>query len=321
MLLFLTLLAVIGLYLLGPKVKVDTRYTVPELPEDLDQYLHRTENICGDITPGAEKIIHWANPEQKNKTRFAFVYFHGFSATRQEAMPVPELVAKHFNCNIFYTRLTGNGRGSEAVANGTVNSWVNDASEAMEIARRIGEQTIVIGCSTGATIAWWTVCQKTFTAQTAALIFFSPNFGTADPRGTLLTIRWGRQLAEAIAGKYREGIVHSDTHSKYWATRYPTRALLPMMGMVKLARKIKPSLWEKPAFIVYSPYDDTVDPLQIQKFYQKLTSRKRILEIDDPSAPSQHVIVGDILAPQNTDRVTVAIIDFIQDDVLTEPLK
>ena len=132
-------------------------------------------------------------------------------------MPVPDLVAKHFNCNIYYARLTGNGRSADAVALGTVNRWVNDASEAMAIARRIGHKTILIGCSTGASLGWWTAMQKDFSDQTAALIFFSPNFGTADPRGTLLTIRWGKILAEAIIGKNRKSEPVSEAHEKYWA--------------------------------------------------------------------------------------------------------
>lgn len=313
---FLCLLAVTVFYLAGSKVKVDTNYSVPDLPADLDQYLADSENRFTDITPGTEKAICWADPLRKQKTKISFVYLHGFSATRQEAMPVPQLVADHFNCNIYYTRLTGNGRCADAVAEGTVNTWVNDASEAMAIAREIGEKTIIIGCSTGATLGWWTAHQEDFLSQTEAMVFFSPNFGLADTRGTLLTIRWGRQLAEAIIGKYRESEPVSEVHEKYWAMRYPTRALLPMMGLVKVARRITPSLWKKPICIVYSPYDDTVDANKIQKFYQKLTSRKRILEIDNPKAPSQHVIVGDILAPENTEHVTEAIIDFIETDVL-----
>lgn len=316
MITFLCLFAVIVLYLAGPKVTIDTRYTTPDLPDDLDAYLHDSEAQFDDVTPGAEKIIHWADPVNKEKTPLAFIYLHGFSATRQEAMPVPELVAQHFNSNIYYTRLTGNGRSDDAMAEGTVNTWVNDASEALAIARRIGHRTIIIGCSTGASIGWWAACQDDFKAQTSALVFFSPNFGLADTRGSLLAVRWGKQLARAALGEYRESEPYSEAHEKYWALRYPTKALLPMMGMVKTARRIKATHCNKPIFIVYSPYDDTVDANKIQKFYQKLKSRKRILEIDDPDAPSQHVIVGDILAPQNTNRVTAAVIDFIENDVL-----
>ena len=89
-----------------------------------------------------------------------------------------------------------------------------------------------------------------------------------------------------------------------------------MMGMVKVARRSEPSLCNQPVFVAYSPYDDTVSASKIQQFCQRLTCRKRILEIDAPDDLSQHVIVGDILAPQNNRRVTDAVIDFIETDVL-----
>ena len=310
------LLLFVVVYLCGSKVSVDTSYTVPDLPADLDEYLKIAEARFSDITPGAEKVIHWAHSD-KRKTPIAFLYFHGFSATRQESMPVPEDVARHFGCNIFYTRLTGNGRSDDAMVNGTVNTWVNDASEAMAIASEIGERTVIIGCSTGATLAWWISNQEPFIKQTAALVFMSPNFGTADPRGTLLTARWGRQLAEAIIGDYREGEAVSETHARYWSVRYPTRALLPMMGMVKVARRIKPALCKRPVLILYSPYDDTVDARKIQKFYRKLPCVKNIIAIDNPHASSQHVIVGDILSPQNNQLATDSIIDFLEENTFT----
>ena len=316
MLLVAFLLFIVVLYLVGPKVSVDTSYTIPDLPEDLNTYLQNQEARFDDVTDGTEKVIHWANPSTKEKTPLAFVYFHGFSATRQETMPVPELIAKHFNSNIYYTRLTGNGRSSDAMALGSVNRWVNDASEALTIAKRIGDRTIIIGSSTGASLGWWASCQKNFQPQIASLVFFSPNFGTADTRGTLLTIRWGKQLAKAIIGDYRETEAYSEAHAKYWTLRYPTEALLPMMGMVKVARRSEPSLCNQPVFVAYSPYDDTVSASKIRQFCQRLTCRKRILEIDAPDDLSQHVIVGDILAPQNNRRVTDAVIDFIETDVL-----
>lgn len=192
MLFYFFLLAVVLVYLAGPKVSIDTSYTIPALPDDLDQYLEQSESRFDDLTPGTEKIIHWADPQQKNKTPIAFVYFHGFSATRQETMPVPDLVAQHFHSNIFYTRLTGNGRTADAVAEGTVNTWVNDASEAMAIAKRLGNKTIVIGCSTGASLGWRTACQEDFSPQTEALVFFSPQ---------LRTRRYQRNTADKKVGQ------------------------------------------------------------------------------------------------------------------------
>lgn len=310
-----SILLIAVVYLAGPRVSLDTDFTLPVLPPDLDNYLHQSEGGCNDIAEGAEKTIHWANSETKEKTPFAFVYFHGFSATRQESMPVPEQIAEHFNSNIFYTRLTGNGRSDEAMAQGSVNSWINDASEAMAIAAQIGHRTIIIGSSTGASLGWWIANQPTFASQIEALVFFSPNFGLAKFGDGLLAGPWGKQLARIILGKYYETEVMSPEHLKYWSTRYPTESLLPMMGLVKLATRFNPDNFKKPVFIAYSPHDDTVDAKKIKHFYEQLPGPKEALVIDEVDATSQHVICGDILAPQNTKRATASITAFLDSEL------
>ena len=303
-------LAFVGYF--GPRVALDTHFGIPELPDDLDAYLLDDEARHADITPGAEKKIAWADPELKNKTRFAFVYLHGFSATRQESMPVPGDIARHFESNIYYARLTGNGRSDDAMAKGSVNKWINDAAQALAIADRIGDQTIIIGCSTGASLGWWIAHQQAFRKQIHSLVFLSPNFGVADPRAGILLWPWGAQIAKAITGEYRESEPVSPEHEKYWACRYPTESLLPMMGMVKLTEDHSPKQTPFPVHVTYSPYDDTVNASKIRSFYDQLSSTKEALVIDQPEAASQHVIVGDILAPQNNDRVTGSIIAFIE---------
>lgn len=310
--LFALILLLLGVVLaLGPRVSLDTRFTVPELPDDLDHYLSKAESRFPDITPGAEKHIEWLDPLRKQKTPYAFVYLHGFSATRQESVPVPGDIARHFNSNIFYTRLAGNGRSDDAMARGSVNRWINDASEAMAIAQRIGERTIIIGCSTGASLGWWIAHQTQFKNTIDALVFFSPNFGVRDRRANILLLPWGAQIAEAITGKYRESESSSEAHGMYWACRYPTRALLPMMGMVKLAANYPASEARLPTYILYSPHDDTVDAEAIKAFYQQLPGVKHAQIIDDPNAESQHVIIGDILSPKNNKAVTDEVISFL----------
>ena len=283
-----------------------------ELPDDLDAYLRDSEARFVDITPGAEKVIGWADEEVKARTEICFVYLHGFSATRQESAPVPGNIARRFNSNIYYTRLAGNGRSDDALAQGTVNKWVNDIAEALAIASKIGNRTVLIGCSTGASLAWWAAHQPEFDDQIDAMIFLSPNFGVADPRARLLLQPWGGQLARLIVGKYRESEPVSEAHAKYWTNCYPVQALLPMMGMVELATQYLPSATRIPLHITYSRYDDTVSVAQIRKFCAALPDHCEVLELVQPEGASQHVIVGDILAPENNAKVEASVVAFLE---------
>jgi len=88
------------------------------------------------------------------------------------------------------------------------------------------------------------------------------------------------------------------------------------MAMVKLADNYPASAGDIPMFFLYSNLDTTVDASLISKFYQNLKSKKSALVIDEPEAASKHVLVGDILAPQNNAAVTKAAIEFIEE--LTE---
>lgn len=51
----------------------------------------------------------WAELVHKSKTKYAFVYLHGFSASEKEGHPVHRNIAKHFNANLYLARLQGHG--------------------------------------------------------------------------------------------------------------------------------------------------------------------------------------------------------------------
>ena len=110
-----------------------------------------TERQIADLRPGLEKSIIWAG-KPNHRTRYAIVYIHGFSASKEELRPVPDLIAAHLGANIFYSRLTGHGRTAEAMREANVSAWNQDLAEAFEIGTMIGDQVIILSCSTGGTL-------------------------------------------------------------------------------------------------------------------------------------------------------------------------
>jgi len=113
-------LLIVG-FLSGPRVAIDTTLQPVTLPADLDQYLTAAEARFSDITPGTEKTIVWAG-EVGRRTPLSIVYLHGFSATRQETVPLPAQVAARLQANLFATRFTGHGRSGAAMLEGSVNA-------------------------------------------------------------------------------------------------------------------------------------------------------------------------------------------------------
>lgn len=307
----LLLCALIALYLVGPKVEIDTAIHRVVLPDDLDEYLARSEAGLDDIVPGAEKKIIWSG-QVGVKTPLSVVYLHGFSACRQETAPLAEYVAKDLGANLYYDRFTGHGRSNEALASVSVNALVNDAWEAVEIGSRIGEQVVVIGHSTGGSAATW-LATKSIADKVAAFVLLSPNYGLKNWKSELLVMPWGKQIAELVVGPEYGWEPYNEEYARYWTHRFPTRALLPMMGLVSLARSLDVSVVRKPVLVIYSPNDQVVSPKAVKERFERFGSpEKRLVPYHESGTPGHHVLAGDILSPGATRPMADLISDFLR---------
>jgi alpha-beta hydrolase superfamily lysophospholipase len=310
------LLAALGLgYALGPRYVVDVNVApVPEF-KDTEEFVASSERRFSDIVDGAEKRIVWAGTSGE-RTERVVVYIHGFSATRQEVAPLCDSLASRLGANLFYTRLKGHGRPADAMTAATASDWLYDVGEALAVARSLGDRVVLVGSSTGATLAIWAVSGALTEAETQsveALVLISPNLGPADPRSNLLLLPWGEQLARIMVGEYREWTPHNEMQGRYWTTRYPMSAVFPMMGSVRAVRSADPRRFRIPVLVAYSPEDRVVDPDRIREWYDSIASLQReLLEVHDAGDPSNHILAGDILSPQTTGRLVTRAVQFLQ---------
>lgn len=303
---FLFLVIVGGvLYLVGPRTPVDTSITIDKtgIAADPEAAIARSEANVAGIREGAAKQIVWAFPRSKARTPIAIVYVHGFSATAQETRPLPDLLARDLGANLFFTRLTGHGQNGEALAQASVNDWINDFAEALAVGKAIGEKVIVIATSTGGSLATWAAAQPALAGDMDALVLISPNYRLKAAGSFLLSQPWGLQFAEFLIGPERSYEPRNADHAKYWTTRYPTRALMPMAAAVGLANSVFPQNISVPALFIYAPDDAVVDQAATAEKAAKWAAPHAIIEVTDSADPSQHVIAGDILSPNTTGRL------------------
>jgi len=299
-------------YSLGPRIDLDETIQPIVLPADLATYISNSESQIPDIKPNTEKTIVWADPKQRQTTPFSIIYLHGFSASRQEIAPVCDTVAESLGANLFYTRLTGHGRGSNAMAKISVNALVNDALEALEIGKQLGHEVIVIGTSTGATLATW-LASHDKSQRIAALVLISPNYGPKRIESELLLLPWGETLLQLVEGPTYQFEPYNALQEQYWTTKYPSEALLPMMGIVKLTRDKDLNSIQAPVLTMYSPDDRIVDSNAIRETFARFTSeQKKLVSVADADDPQQHVIAGNIMSPKTTEKVTNNILEFIR---------
>jgi esterase/lipase len=297
-------------FVAGPRVRVDSNVGAVSLPADLDRHLGRSEARFPNLVPGTEKTIVWARSD-RSRTPVSIVYLHGFSATRRETAPLSERIADSLDANLYYARLTGHGLGGSSLAAATVNDWLFDASEALEIGRRLGEIVVVIGTSTGGTLATW-LAQRPG-AHDMCLVLLSPNFGPADGTAEVLAWPWSRHFVRWLVGADYEWTPANEDHRRYWTSRYPSTALVTMMSLVRHVRGLDLGRVSAPVLVVYSRNDRVVSGRAIERSAGAFgSSIKRVERITTNINAENHVLAGDILAPGNTDSLAALILGFVR---------
>jgi len=295
-LLVLVLLGI--LYFLGPKpARPVLGGRLPEVPataEALGAYVQQKE-AGFRIRPENEARIRWAGP-QRQKTPYSIVYLHGFSASQKEGDPVHTNFARQFGYNLYLSRLDGHGLDTaEALLAMTSAGLWRDAKEALAIGRRLGDKVILMGTSTGGTLALLLAAE--YPDDVAAVINLSPNIAINEAMVSLLDEPWGIYLARLVKGsKYNEYTPENPEKARYWYTKYRLEAVVELENLVE--HTMQPGLFRKVRQPVLNLYyykneqeqDRTVKVSAILDMHRELgtpDSLKRAVAIPNAAA---HVI-------------------------------
>lgn len=292
---------VFALAILGPRPELGP---LPQLPDysglsliELEREIQARENAIPGLRPDAQKLIVWARPEAPQKTDWVLIFFHGYAASRREFDPVLQNVAARLGANLFLTRFAGHGfAGPDGHRGIKASQWLEDCAEAVAVARVIGKRVMIVGSSTGATLALWASAQPGWKVD--ALVLVSPNFGPKDPRAGLLEWPWSFALIKLLIGDYRTFAAHNERHHEAWDLRHHSDSLLPMAAVVKAARELSPDQITTPSMVIYHPEDPAVNHQITLALYQRWASAIKRIEVSQLKPPNNtHVLAGDLLSP------------------------
>ena len=307
----LSVVFLIVLLAIGPRINTEYSINQVNFGDNVEAFIKSSEKQYSDIIPGTEKKIIWANSETKAQTEYSLVYLHGFSATRQEIAPLCDKLAAQFSFNLFYTRLTGHGRPKNAMKQVSVNTLINDTEESVAIGKKIGKKVVLIGTSTGASLASWIAARNDETI--AAIILLSPNFGLKRKESELLLYPWGKILLDLLVGEEYSFKAANAIQEKFWTTRYPSEAIMGMMGIVHVARNSNLEGINIPALVVYDENDKVVSTEQIKSQFQRFSSKsKQLVTFNHTTDPYKHILAGDALSPGTNDQLLKIISEFLK---------
>lgn len=267
--LIIPLLLLIG-YLMGPRPSAPQYKmempVIPEQPQALEKYIADNESLH-KIKPDNEARIVWDNDSLKNKTEYAIVYLHGFSASQEEGDPVHRNVARKFGCNLYLSRLSQHGIDTvDAMRKLTVDGYWESAKEALAIGKQLGQKVILMGTSTGGTNALQLAAA--YPNDVAALVLLSPNIAINDPNAWLLNNPWGLQIATIVKGsRYIETVDQRDIYKKYWYSRYRLESAVALEEMLETS-------------MTKETFEKITQPTQVLYYYKDEVHQDSVVKVD-----------------------------------------
>ncbi len=314
------LVLLIGGFFIGPK---PTFKKVDNLPSTktydistLDSELANQENAVQYLKEDNESRIVWAD-SSGTKTEYSIVYLHGFSASQGEGYPVHVNLADSLNANLYLPRLPEHGvHHKDAMKNLTPGSLINAAKDAIAIGKTIGEKVILVGCSTGGTLAIYLAAAD---PSLEALVLLSPNIEVNIAGTSLLTGPWGEDLAYNLVGEHRL-LDSTVNYEPYWSQQYHTNGLIAMQGLLDMT--MTSDIYKGIKTPTYCGYfyknEDVQDPVvsvaAMKEFLSEMTLPKEQLEIKEFET-GNHVL-GSIYKNDDWKDVQDDVLKFINEKII-----
>ncbi|MEL6547557.1 MAG: alpha/beta fold hydrolase, partial [Myxococcota bacterium] len=201
-------------------------------------------------------------------------------------------------------------RVDDALGKATAKEWLEDMAEAMAVARLLGDRIVLVGTSTGATLA--VLGTQQWAEEISGLILVSPNFGVKDPMASVLEWPWSHLILPLFIPS-RSWEPANGQQAKYWTHRYDSPVLFQMQALVRAARTVPFEKLSTPALFIASPSDDVVSFAKTREVIARWPAKLRqVHEVTVAEGQPTHVILGDIMNPEQTGPLADVAEDFLR---------
>ncbi len=189
------------------------------------------------------------------KTPLAFLYIHGFGASRAEGEEVLEKLSKKFKANTYLLRLPGHGTNKEDQAEQKFSDYLDASREALYMMQGQGDKVIVFGSSMGGLLATWLAAE--YPEEVDGLVLANPFYAPVDGSLNILNYPGGLTFIHLLKGKVRKTTKEGDPRvlperNNYW---YPEQYFSALVGVNDLKNYASvPEIYKKvtsPALLLY----------------------------------------------------------------------
>jgi len=283
----------------APKLEVPIVKLTGDLPR-LEKQINEAEAAEKGIRPDCQARIVWADSTKKEKTKIAFVYIHGFSATQEEGNPIHRNIAKKYGANLYLARLAGHGvnLGDSTMANVRSDDFIRSAEYALAVGKTLGDEVVIMCTSFGGALTTYLASKH---PEIKAIVMYSPCIKIYDDNAELLDNHWGLALGRAVSGSYfRDFPTTNPQQAKYWSQHYHLNGVIALQNL--LTNVMIPATFEHikcPAFMGYyykneEEQDKVVSVPAMLKMFDELGSKDK-QKVAFPNA-GNHVLASPILS-------------------------
>lgn len=316
------------LYLLGPApARPVYNPALPDIPADpagLEQAIAAGE-AAHRLKPDNEARIVWLNDSAKTKTPYSIVYLHGFSASQEEGDPTHRDIARKFGCNLYLARLSDHGIDTtQPLYYYTADRLWESAKRAYAIGKQLGEKVILMGTSTGGSVALQLAAAY---PEVAGLVLISPNIEINDPNAPLLNNHWGKQIARLVLGSnMRLAGDERPIYKQYWNSEYRIEALVNLQEYMETA--MVPATFsaiQQPALtLAYykneQEQDKVVKVAAMRNMYEQLGTAPAMKKLVQLSTTGDHV-QGSPIKSKDVEGLKKEISGFMQEVMQMQPVQ
>lgn len=275
----IVIIFILGVILIGPSPDYPDYSAKPTLNSmgaiEVEKHIADRESKL-NIKPNNEAQIVWYDPELKDKTEYAVVYLHGFSASHGEGSPIHEAIAKRYGMNLYLARLHDHGIDSpDALSNYNVTDYWKSAIDAINVGKSLGKKIILLGTSAGGAMSL-TLASK-FPELIHSVLTMSPCIEINNSGAWLLNKPWGQFLTYiAYGGRYAETNETDSMRLQYWSKPYRVEAIGELQQFIEdnmteaTFKKIKQPVWVGAYYRDQAHQDDVVSVAAMQTMFKQL---------------------------------------------------